>query len=69
MKVSARNVLPCVVKQVSKGAVNAEVLLELPGGQEVVSVITLSSLNSLGIEPGKSAHAIIKASSVMIGVD
>ena len=69
MKISARNVLPCVVKQVTEGAVNAEVVLELPGGQQIVSVITLSSLKSLGIEPGKNAHAIVKASNVMIGVD
>lgn len=68
MKISARNVLAGTVKSVVKGAVNAEVSLALEGGEAVVAVITNSSADWLGLEPGKSAYAIIKASEVMIGV-
>lgn len=68
MKISARNVLAGTVKSVVKGMVNAEVTLALEGGEAVVAVITNFSVDSLGLEPGKSAYAVIKASEVMIGV-
>jgi len=69
MKISARNKLPGVVKKVKPGAVNAEVTLELAPGLEVVSVITLDAVKSLGLKKGKIAYAVIKASSVIVGVD
>jgi len=69
MKVSARNSLAGVVKQVKPGAVNAEVTLELAPGLTIVSVITLDAVKSLGLKKGKIAYAVIKASSVMVGVD
>ncbi len=69
MKVSARNVLQGTVKKIVAGAVNAEVVIELPGGQQVVAVITLSSVKNLGLAEGRPAYAIIKASNVMLGVD
>ncbi len=68
MKVSARNLLQGEVKQVEPGAVNAVVTLELPGGQELVSVITMQSVERLGLKPGVAAHAMIKASNVMMAV-
>ena len=69
MKISARNVLKGKVIEVSEGTVNTEVLLELAGGEKVVSMITKDSAKRLGLKTGKNAYAIIKASSVMIGVD
>lgn len=67
MKISARNVLKGTVKTIEMGAVNAEVTIELPGGTEIVSIITISSAKSLELEVGKEAYAIVKASNVMIG--
>jgi molybdate transport system regulatory protein len=67
MKISARNVLPGTVANVVKGAVNSEVSLTLGGGETVVAIITNSSAQSLGLKPGNSAFAIIKASEVMVG--
>ena len=67
MKISARNQLQGKVASISKGAVNAEVVLTLDGGETVVANITNSSVNSLGLSEGVSACAIIKASEVMIG--
>ena len=69
MKISARNVLKGKVKQVKTGAVNDEVTIELPGGTEIVSVITRSSAESLGLAEGREVYAVIKASSVMIATD
>lgn len=69
MKISARNVLKGKVLRLEKGAVNSEVTLELPGGATVVSVITNSSVEALGLKVGKEAYAVIKASNVMVAVD
>jgi molybdopterin-binding protein len=68
MKISARNVLKGTVKKIVQGAVNCEVTIELPGGAEVVSIITRSSVESLELAEGVEAYAIIKASNVMVGV-
>jgi molybdate transport system regulatory protein len=67
MKISARNVLEGKVQNVTKGAVNAEVTLGLTGGGNVVSIITNSSIDSLGLTVGKTAYAIIKANEVIVG--
>jgi len=69
MKLSARNVLKGTVDNVVHGAVNSEVTLTLPGGIKVVSIITKTSAERLGLAEGKAAYAIVKASSVMLGVD
>ena len=69
MRVSARNLLKGRIKQIEPGAVNSEIILELPGGVEVVSIITNRSVKTLGLSVGKDAYAVIKASSVMIAVD
>ena len=69
MQISARNVLTGTVKNIIPGAVNTEVTIELPGGQQIVSVITKSSAEKLGLVEGKQVQAIIKASNVMIGVE
>lgn len=66
MKVSARNVFKGQVSQVQEGAVNAEVLLTLPGGERLVAVVTLESVRNLGIAVGKEAIALIKAPWVML---
>jgi len=69
MKISARNILKGKVKVVKPGVVNTEVIVELPGGAEVVSIITKESAEKLSLTSGKQVYAIIKASDVMIGVD
>jgi molybdopterin-binding protein len=69
MKLSARNILKGKVVKVVRGAVNAEIIIQLPGGEQVVSIITNESVESLGLKEGKEAYAVIKASNVMIAVD
>ncbi|MCB0256299.1 MAG: TOBE domain-containing protein [Caldilineae bacterium] len=69
MKISARNVLAGTVKSITPGAVNSEVVVELPGGVEIVSIITKSSAENLDLAPGKQVYAVVKASNVMIAAE
>jgi len=67
MRISARNVLPGTVMAITKGAVNAEVVLSLRGSESIVAVITNASVDTLGLQRGSDAFAIIKSSDVMVG--
>jgi molybdopterin-binding protein len=67
MELSTRNQLRGKVKSVTKGSVMAEVVVALDGGQELVSVITKSSVERLGLKAGDSVTALVKATEVMIG--
>ncbi len=69
MKLSARNVLKGKVKAITVGAVNVEVVIEVAPGVEVVSIITKTSVESLGLTVGKEAYAVVKASNVMVAVE
>jgi len=69
VKLSARNVLKGHITHVTHGAVESEVVIELSPGVEVVSTITKSSAERMNLKVGDAAQAIIKASSVIIGVD
>ncbi len=69
MKISARNMIRGKVKKLTHGAVNTEVVIELPGGVEIVSIITKASADALALAQGKDVYAVIKASNVMLAVD
>ncbi len=66
MKTSARNALRGTVSEVKPGAVNAEVILKVAEGVEIVSIITMDSVRDLGLEPGRGAIALIKSSFVIL---
>jgi molybdopterin-binding protein len=69
MKISARNALKGTIKQITPGAVNAEVIVEVSPGVEVVSIITKASSEQLELAVGKEIYAVIKATNVMLAVD
>ena len=69
MKVSTRNLLKGTVKKIEHGAVNTEVILELPGGQEIASIISKRSAENLKLHIGKVVFGLIKASNVMLAVE
>lgn len=66
MKMSARNQLKGKIKAVKLGSVMAEIVVELPDGQEIVSAITLTSAQDLNLRVGDDVVAIIKSTDVMI---
>jgi molybdopterin-binding protein len=68
MEISARNSLKGKIKQVTAGAVNIEVVVELANGLEVVAIITKESVERLNLTKGKEVYAVIKASDVMIAI-
>lgn len=67
MRLSARNQLEGRITQITPGAVNAEVSVQLKGGNVVVAVVTMASVEALGLAEGMAVLAIIKASSIIIG--
>lgn len=68
VKLSARNCLTGTVKKLVQGPVSAEVIIALPGGAEVFASVTREATNDLGLKEGVTATAVIKASSVILGV-
>ena len=69
LRLSARNQLAGTVKAVTEGAVNAEVAVTLDGGEEITSIITMTSAKKLALAPGKKVLVVVKASDVMVGVE
>jgi molybdopterin-binding protein len=69
MKISARNSLKGIVKSVTIGAVNAEISIEISPGIEIISIITKSSAEALGLKEGSEAYAVIKSSDVILATD
>ncbi len=69
VKTSARNQLCGTIERVTDGAVNAEVVIKLAGGNLMTAMITEGSTQSLGLKAGDKACAMIKASHIIIGVD
>ncbi len=69
MKVSARNQLKGKIVELEKGAVNALVKIDIGGGNVISATISLDAVKELGLEKGKDAYAIVKATSVMVGVE
>jgi molybdate transport system regulatory protein len=69
MRISARNTFSGVITDLTRGAVNAEIIITLNGGHQIVSTITNGGVDNLGLKTGMSAYAIVKSSSVMVGRD
>ena len=69
MKLSARNTLSGTVKEIKKGAVAAQVKIDVGGGNVITSTVTVDAVEELGLEVGKPVTAIIKASEVILGAD
>ncbi|MBQ1352209.1 MAG: TOBE domain-containing protein [Oscillospiraceae bacterium] len=69
MKLSARNQIKGTIVSIQEGAVNGIVKLDIGGGNVISSTISLAAIQELGLAVGKEAYAVVKATSVMIGVE
>lgn len=69
MKLSARNQFKGTIVSIEEGAVNDIVRIDIGGGNIVTSTISMGSIRELGLMVGGTAYAVIKATSVMVGVD
>lgn len=67
MKLSARNILKGKVTKVKKGAVAAQISVDIGGGNVITSTITVDAADDLGLAEGKDVSVIIKASEVILG--
>ena len=69
MKLSARNQLKGTIVAIQEGAVNGIVKLDIGGSNIISSTISMNAIQELGLAVGKEAYAVVKATSVMIGID
>ena len=69
MKLSARNQLKGTIVEIQEGAVNAIVKINVGNDNIVTADITVQAVKELGLVVGKEAVAVIKSTSVMVGVE
>ena len=69
MKLSARNQFKGTVIAIDEGAVNGIVKIDIGGGNVMSATISMNAIKELGLTVGKEAYAVVKATSVMVGVD
>ena len=69
MPISARNQFRGKVLSVRNGAVMSEVVIDIGGGHQIVSLISASSAKRLKLKKGAAAVAVIKATEVIVSTD
>lgn len=69
MKLSARNQFKGKIIAIQEGAVNGIVKIDIGGGNVMSATISMNAVRELGLAVGKDAYAVVKATSVMVGVD
>lgn len=69
MPLSARNQFRGTVKSIKNGAVMSELVIDIGGGLEIVSLVSVSSARRLKLKKGSPAVAIIKATEVLVSTD
>jgi molybdopterin-binding protein len=69
MEISARNVFKGKIKSIKYGQILAELVIELPGGLEITSLITKTSADRMKLAVGKNVSTVVKASNVLVATD
>ena len=67
LKLSARNSLNGNIEEIIIGSVNAEVVVNIGNEDKIVAIVTINSIENMGLKVGASVDVIIKASDIMIG--
>lgn len=68
VRTSAENMLKGTVAAIRNGAVNSEVIINLPGEKTVTSIVTKKSVEQLGLQKGKKVCAAFGASQVILAL-
>ncbi|MFZ0925655.1 MAG: TOBE domain-containing protein [Halobacteriota archaeon] len=66
MPISIRNQFPGTVKEVKLGAVMAEIIVQVGGGNQFISAITKDAAEDLALKAGDEVTVLVKSTSVMI---
>lgn len=66
MTISARNQLKGKVTNIKKGVITAEVVVDIGGGNHITSIVSLESIEDLGIKEGSEVTALVKSTSVLL---
>ena len=69
MKLSARNQFKGKIVAIDEGAVNGIVKIDIGAGNIISATISMAAIRELGLAVDKEAYAVVKATSVMVGVD
>ncbi len=69
MKLSARNQFKGKIIDIQEGAVNGIVKIDIGSGNVMSATISMNAIKELALAVGKEAYAVVKATSVMVGVD
>jgi molybdopterin-binding protein len=69
MKISAKNQLNGVIKEIKMGEVNCEILIDIGAQNPISSIITLAAVKELQLEVGRNVTALIKANDVLLGIE
>ncbi len=69
MKLSARNQFKGRIVDIQEGAVNGIVKIDIGGGNVMSATISMNAIRELALTVGSEAYAVVKATSVMVGVD
>jgi molybdate transport system regulatory protein len=67
-KCSMENILLGTVTETRIGQVNSEVILSLPGGKTITSIVTIDSFESLEIKEGNKVYAAFSSSQAIIAL-
>lgn len=66
MKYGARNQIQGTVAEIKKGGIMCEVIVELPGGGVMTSVMTIDSLGDMSLNVGDKVKVVVKAVNVLL---
>ena len=69
MKLSARNQFKGTIIAIDEGAVNGIVKIDIGGGNVMSATISMAAIRELQLKVGGEAYAVVKATSVMVGID
>ncbi len=66
MKIGARNRIEGEVVEVKRGAVMCKARVKIAGGAHMESVMTMDSLDDMGLKVGDKVRVVVKAVNVLL---